>query len=310
MKGTTNEASSRPTYRFKRRAGGLTSMSKSHNKKRNTGLLYEFLVQTISRALVEGDQKKSATALKIIKKHFKPGTQLYKEYRLIYSLVKTTVSSEHVAGSILQEAKAAARSYDFKELDREKSLLISHINKAISDDDFYDQQVNEYKIYATIQTLINDWRTVDRDLSRLAQYEDQLVKWLITEKAEMPDATFSDESPGTSRLLMKVMMRKLNEKYAAALSDEQKGLIRAYAFSTANDDPQSIKLKLAEVKNRLLSEITGFRQQNVDNEYVIKKLDEAQERILSEVLDPIDDETVTRFMLYTKLSAELTSEES
>lgn len=285
-------------------------MSKGHNKKRNTGLLREFLVLTISRALVEGDQKRANAALKLIKRHFKPGTQLYKEYRLINSLLRTTVSSEAVAASIMQEAKAAARDYDLKELDREKSLLISNINKAIGDQDFYDQQVHEYKTYATIQTLINDWRNADCDLGRLAQYEDQLVKWLVTEKAEKSDALLPEESPGTSRLLMKVMMRKLNEKYSGVLTDEQKQLIRAYAFSTANDDPQSIKMKLAEVKGRLLSEINEFRQQNTDNEYVINKLDEVQQRIQSEALDRVDDDTVTRFMLYTKLSAELTSEES
>lgn len=285
-------------------------MSKGHNKKRNTGLLREFLVLTISRALVEGDQKRANAALKLIKKHFKPGTQLYKEYRLINSLLRTTVSSEAVAASIMQEAKAAAREYDLKALDREKSLLISNINKMIGDQDFYDQQVNEYKAYATIQTLINDWRNADRDLGRLAQYEDQLVRWLVTEKVESPDAPLPEETPGTSRLLMKVMMRKLNEKYSGVLTDEQKQLIRAYAFSTANDDPQSIKLKLKEVKERLLAEISEFRQQNVDNEYVINKLDEVQQRIQQEALDQVDDDTVTRFMLYTKLSAELTSEES
>ena len=93
-------------------------MSKAHQKKRNSGLLYEFLVHCISRALVENDQKKSAAALKILRRHFKPGTELYKEFRLINSLIKTTVSSESVASSIVTEAKAAARSHDIKVLDR------------------------------------------------------------------------------------------------------------------------------------------------------------------------------------------------
>lgn len=283
--------------------------TKNHNKKRNTGLLYEFLVRTISKALVDGDQKASATALKVFKRHFKPGSELYKEFRLINSLVRTTVSSEAVAASILQEAKLAARSYDMKTLEREKSLLISTINKAIGNEDFFDQPVNEYRTYATVQTLINDWRTPGVDLGRQARYEDQLVKWLTTEKPTTPDATLSDDSPGTSRLLMKVMMKKLNEKYAGSLTDEQKNLIRAYAFSTANDDPDSITKKLIEVKGRLLSEITDFRSKSPDNEYVNRKLDEVQEHLTNEQLDTIDDETVTRFMLYTKLSSELTEEE-
>lgn len=284
--------------------------SRAHNKKRNVGLLYEFLVQTISRALVEGDQRRSAAALRVVKRHFKPGTELYKEFRLINSLIRTTVSSEAVAASIVQEAKIAARAYDVKQLDKEKSILISTINKSINDENFYDQQVNEYRIFATIQTLLNNWRAADRDLGRQAQYEDQLVKWLVTEKMSVADSSVSTESPGTSRLLMKIMMKKLNEKYAGVLSEEQKGLIRAYAFSTANDDPGSIKLKLLEVRDRLTREIVEFRQKNPDNEYVNNKLDETLRLLDEESLNVVDDDAVTRFMLYTKLSAELTSEES
>jgi len=284
--------------------------SRVHNKKRNVGLLYEFLVQTISKALVDDDQRRSSAALRIVKRHYKPGTQLYKEFRLINSLVRTTVSNESVAASIVQEAKQAARALDVRQLDKEKSILISTINKSINDENFYDQQVNEYKILATIQTLLNDWRDADRDLGRQAQYEDQLVNWLVTEKAIAPDSTISSESPGTARLLMKVMMKKLNEKYAGVLSDEQKSLIRAYAFSTANDDPGSIKLKLFEVKDRLIKEISEFSQKNPENEYVNNKLKDALQQLQTEDLKVVDDDAVTRFMLYTKLSAELTSEES
>ena len=285
---------------------------KSHNKKRNTGLLYEFLVLSISQAVVQNDTKRSNAALRLIKRHFKPGSELYKEYRLINSLVKTTVKSEAVASSILQEAKAAARSHDTKQLDREKSLLIGAINKGLNDDNFYDAQVNEYKIIATIQTLLNDWRTPGADLSRMAQYEDAVVQHLVTEKASPQDHDLSTdaESPGTGRLLMKLMMKKLNEKYAGVLSTEQKQLLRAYAFSTANDDPNSIYLKLQEVRDSLLGQIDVYTNKSNDTEYVHKKLAEARQLIESETLERVDDATVTRFMLYTKLSSELTSEET
>ena len=285
--------------------------TKGHNKKRNTGLLYEFLVLCISEALVKDDKRKSNAALRIIRRHFKPGSELYKEYRLIHSLAVTTVKSEAVAASILQEAKLAARSHNTGELDKEKSLLIGAINKGLNDENFYDKQVNEYRILATIQTLINDWRTPGADLTRMAQYEDQLVKHLITEKAAPADAELSEASqPGTGRLMMKLMMKKLNEKYAGVLSGEQKQLLRAYAFSTANDDPKSIHLKLKEIRDSLLTQIDSYGQANEDTEYVSKKLAEVRQLIESEKLEVVDDDTVTRFMLYTKLSSELTSEET
>ena len=103
-------------------------------------------------------------------------------------------------------------------------------------------------------------------------------------------------------------MKKLNEKYAGQLSEEQRGMIRAYAFSTANDDVNSIKKKLVEVKQRLLRGIAEFSRQNVEHEYVNKKMDEARQRIEGETLEVVDDDTVSRFMLYAQLNSELTEE--
>ncbi len=284
--------------------------SKTHHKKRNAALLYEWLVRTISRSLIDGDKKRSSRALKLLKRHFKPGTELHKEFRLINSLVKTTVSSEAVAASILKEAKDAARRHDIKALDKEKSLLIHGINRTM-DEYFYDQQIDEYRTYATVQTLLNDWRSADPDLGRMAKYEDQLVSWLISEKAEKPDVTVSEESNGSARLLMKVLMKRLNEKYTGSLNEVQKGLIRAYAFSTATEDQTSVAKKLEEVKGGLLAAIDEHLAAGAAdglNEYVKAKLASAKEQLLAEKLDVVDDATVTRFMLYAKLASELGGE--
>lgn len=283
--------------------------NKSHNKKRNAGLLYEFLVRSISRALVEGDQKRSATALKILKKHFKPGTELYKEFRLINALIKTTVSSEAVAASILGEAKQAVRGYNVDVLDHEKSILIKHINHTLKDENFYDQQINEYRMYATVQTLINDWRSEDKNIGRLATYEDQLVRWLVSEKTQPEEQVISEESQGMSRLLMKVMTKKLNEKYTGVLNEEQRSLVKAYVFSTANSDPAVITKKLQEIKRNIIQRIDDYERTNPENKYINEKLGNVRARVIQENVESFDDDTVTRFMLYTKLSTELDGEE-
>lgn len=280
--------------------------SKSHNKRRNSGLLYEFLVRFISSALVEGEQKRSSMALKILKKYFKPGTQLHKEFRLISSLVKTTVSSEFIAASILQEAKAAARDYDEQALDREKSLLIKEINHKLNDSMFYDQHVHEYRTYATIQQLLNDWRSKASDFERVATYEDQLVRHLMTEKAVPGDAAIEVSNPGTNRLLMKILMTKLNEKYSDALSATQKEIIKEYVWSTTTDDPQRIKTKLCEVKESLLRSIDSFKD---PSEQLVERLGVIKQQLQQEAFDVLNDETIARVMLYMKLHDELTSEE-
>jgi hypothetical protein len=284
-------------------------MSKAHNKKRNTALLYEFLIRTISSSLVEGDKKKSSIALRILRRYFKPGTQLYKEFRLFNALVKTTVSSDSVASSIISEARSAAATIDLDTLDREKSLLIRSINHIIKDENFYDQPVSEYRLYATVQTLLNEWRKPKgtADIVSLANYENHLREWLISEKKKV-DQPLLDETPGTTRLLMKVMMKKLNEKYSS-LNDDQRDIIRAYAFSTANDDNSTIKKKLEETRKKLIDSIESYVITKREDTFLVKKLEEAKNTMISESLDVVDDSVVSKFMLYSTLHQELSDNE-
>lgn len=281
-------------------------MSSSHNKKRNTGLLYEFLIKTISSSLVENDKQRSAKALRIIKQSFKPGTELYREFRLINSLIKTTVSSEAVAASIISEAKNAARSIDFEALDRQKSILIKNINHQLQDENFYDQHVKEYKIFATVQGLVNGWRAKDVDLQRLAEYEDQLVKWLTSHKDEESPQKINENSVGTNRLVLKVMMKKLSEKYDGNLTPDQKSLIKAYAFSTANDDAGTMTKKMQEIREKLLESIESYVSSEDSSLYLHERLMSIKEK-LTEGVTKVDDSSISEYMLYAKLVEELTS---
>jgi len=281
----------------------------AHNKKRNTGLLYEFLIHTISQALVDDDKRKSSRALKIIKTHFKPGTELYKEFRLINSIMKTTVSAESVASSILGEAKVAARSHDVDSLDREKSLLIRSINHQLNDDHFYDQQISEYRTFATVQNLLNSWRLKSADLSKMAEYEDQVVRWLVTPKTESNEQITTEGTAGSNRLLMKIMMKKLGEKYDDTLTTEQKSLIKAYAFSAASDDEKTITLKLNEIKGKLLNSIESYVDNKKEEKYLSDKLNEVKSGLLNEV-KKVDDSVVAEYMLYIKLIDELSGGEN
>lgn len=284
-------------------------MSKPHNKKRNSGLLYEFLIKKISNALVENDKKTSSKCLRIIKKHFKPGTELYKEFRIINALLKSTVSSHPVAFSIMQEAKKAVREHNVVLLDKQKSHLIKDINYVLNDNSFFDQQIAEYKTFATIQSLINDWRDKSPDIERLALFEDYVSTHLLSEKKETENKLMNEQKSGESRLMMKIMMKKLNEKYSSVLNESQKSLIRAYAFSTANDDSETIKLKLSEIKDTLITKIDDYLLETKNNESLSKKLTETKQKLLQENTGTIDDQSVTRFMLYTNLYDELTSKD-
>jgi len=283
-------------------------MSTTHNKKRNSCLIYEFLVRHISTALVNDDKKSSNAALKILKQYYRPGTELYKEFRLLNALATTSVSSEAVAVSILSEAKSAARSHDVHQLDAEKTALIHSINRSISDVDFYDQPISEYKTLATTQSLINFWRTPNHDfLDKQAQYEDTILRHLVTQKEIRDAQKLNEESIGTNRLLFKVLLRKINDKYSGTLTTEQKSLLKAYAFSEANGDDTIVK-KMTEIKSDLLSSLDQQLIKENGNSYMSKKLREVKDEVLTTSVSPTDD-NITKFMLFTKLKTELISEE-
>lgn len=281
-----------------------------HSKKRNVGLLYEFLVYKISKSLVEGDQKNANIALKIIKRHFKPGTELYKEFRIINSIRKTTVSSESIAVNILREAKSAVRARNSKELDREKSLLIKDINYNLNDNVFFDQQINEYKLLATIQTLINDWCDRNADLKRIAEFEDSLLKHLTSEKKKQTEQIVENSSPGETRLLMKIMMNRLNETYNSMLSDDQKTLIKLYVLNNANTNVSQLCERLILVKDELITNIDNYIKGDQSDQLTTNKLSEIKTLVSNENITDINDQQMTRFLQYIKLSEELLTKDN
>lgn len=283
--------------------------SNSHNKKRNSILLYEFLVSSISKSLVENDKKRSSAALKILRRHYKKDTNLYREFRLLNSLLKTTVSSPQVAARILKEARDAATQIDETKLDREKSLLIRNINHSINDNSFYDQHIAEYRICATLQQLVNEWRSTDSDISRVATFEDQLMQWLLSSKNQSSDHSLNEETAGTSKLLMSVMTKKLNEKYSGVLSEQQKDLVKAYALTTATNDSLHITSKLEEIRRDLSQSIDRYLQEVQTLPHLTQKLQEMKTDLDNEDFNSINDALITKFMVYSKLKTELDSKE-
>ena len=74
---------------------------KSHNKKRNVGIIYEQLILTISQALVENNLSKAEKAKEIIKRYFRKGTELYKEHKLFQALVLPEIKDASLATAII-----------------------------------------------------------------------------------------------------------------------------------------------------------------------------------------------------------------
>ena len=276
--------------------------SKNHNKKRNVGIIYEQLCRKVSECLVEGDKEKADIALDILKNHFKKGTELYKEFRLFNSLVKTTVSSDAIATRIIERAQEAASDHDSAKLTREKSVLIKEINHKLDGNTFYHTRVPEYRTYATIQTLLNSWRGGSENLSQVAEFEQKICEWLVTEKA----VEKLDEMKTTdiNKLTVKIMRENFNKKYNTEMTTSQQALVRDFVFTQQTAAQDEITNVLKEQKDRASNLIKEYKN-DCESKFLTEKIPTIEEAIRS--LDPEDhrDDNVAKFLTVMGLCEEL-----
>ena len=281
-------------------------MARAHNKKRNTGLLYEFLVRHISEGIISGDERKVKDATRLLKKHFKRGSELHREFKLFNALVNTTVVSPDVAQKIVSGAREAAKKYDVQRLDREKSLLIKAINYTFKDETFYDKRVDEYRAYATVQTLLNDWREpIPSDITRLALFESEMVQWLMSDKKK--NVLEEQRTAEVDDLVVNLMIKKVNGKYRGLLNKEQIELMRGYVASIKTGDQTALKESIDRVKAETIAAIDSHLKKE-ESAVAKQRLAEVRTLIDSSTGDNIDDRRFTQFLRVAQLKHEILGE--
>jgi DNA-binding ferritin-like protein (Dps family) len=273
-------------------------MSNQHNKKRNVGIIYEQLLQRASAALVDNDVATASKCTSIIKKYYRPGTEIFKEFRLFQALINTTVTTDSLGTRLMQEARRGVHIFSPQVLENEKSSLIRDISKSINESDFFNQHVREYKMYATVQTLMNDWRKEEEsNLSRVVMYEHKLLEWMKSEKNEqrtLDDLTTND----VNSLTVKVMNEKFEKKWGDKLNESQKSLLRDYIHGKVDETMlESIKRRAVRGLNRL--------RESTDSQVILEKLDEVRHSVESANARSLDDDGIVKFMQITQLYQEL-----
>ena len=278
-------------------------MKVKHNKKRNVGLLFAQLSQAVSEAMVEGNVKKANNVLTLVKRHFSPGTELFKEFRLFRAIMVTSVPSDSLATSIMSEAKSASRNIDMKLLTQQKSALIKDINYNLNESNFYSRRVKDYKMYATVQTLLAEWRNSSPDVSVVAKFETELHSHLLKEKKleNLEELKTTD----ANNLVVDIMRKKLEEKFGSHLSDSQMSLLREYVFF--GDDEKGFLSKLSEIKTTTLNALADF-ERNCNSEIIRKQIPHVRESVESLSETTADDENLSRYLTLMKITEELKSE--
>ena len=274
---------------------------RSHNKKRNVGIIYDQLLATIASGIVENNSNKVKKAKLIIKRFFREGTELYREHKLFKAMIEPEIQDGSLATRILDEAKKAARGHHTTRLTREKNRLIREINMTFGKT-FYSTKIDNYTDYATIQTLLNDWRAYsEADISRVTLYEQKAHSILMRSKNNASLEEMRNQE--VDNLVVKVMTEKFNDKYGKQLTDVQQMLVKQYVFAE-NGDSKGFKSMLSRIKETVIKDLVDY-EIGCDNQHVANKINEVKEDIRSLDINTLDDQTMTRFLTLCDLSEEL-----
>lgn len=219
-----------------------------HNKLRNTGILFELLSTQITSDMINN---KPSPAIDILKRFFKKDTNLNRELSLYQTLMKEKFNNEDRANRLVDEILKLNTTINKTTLRREKYNLIKEIKENYILEDFFKNKINNYKIYASIYTLLEN---ADFTFSptEIVTSRFTLVEFITskpsngkTVRSQLVE-NYSKYDKDVRKLAYKIMIDKFNEKYQD-LGVREKNLLREYINNIA-DSPRMKEFLNGELK--------------------------------------------------------------
>ena len=235
-----------------------------HSKYKNTGLLFELLVRQIATDTMSNI---NSPAIKTLKKYF-VNTELGKEYKIYEQLSNfknlTEVKSELVISSLLE----ASQKLDRVEIKKQRYNLIKEIKKSYDVEKFFKAKVNNYKIYAALNNLIENQNNKDITPEDTINNKITLLEHLVKEPVKTKEDTLMEEYkeyPKDIKMLThRIMLEKFNEKYDSFSPDQKEILkeivtsidntskLRDFYNSRISETKKNITTKLPEIQDEVL----------------------------------------------------------
>ena len=275
-----------------------------HNKIRNTGLLFEFLLRQITSDVLNKD---NGQAVKIVKEKFNENTELGKELALYNVLITKKFKSDTKADYFINEVMKARNDLNNSVLRRERYNLIKEIQSNYNLQKFMSSKVPNYKTYASIYTLFEFNKSLSPDQKTESFFN--IVEHVTTDEKSIKLSETVRTLPDDEDLRIltyKTLLEKFNQKYTK-LSGSQKNLLREYINNISNTN--SLKDTLKEIV-RGLKEDLKQHSKNLKDEVVKIKMTEALKSInkfcgLNDKSDVVKDSYVVQTMRYLELLKEL-----
>jgi hypothetical protein len=272
-------------------------MTIKHNKKRNTGFVYEALIRELTRAAVEDKPKRRAKLAKTIKEAFSRKTILGQELDCYRTLNETNSLDATQAEKLVTTVKEAYKSLDHKKLFLEQSHLINLINKEFGSYVF-SNYVPNYKDLATISNMFTGSAPIKSKM---------LTEQNVVDKLRQEPETNTTSEKEVNNLVLREFTRSFNKEYAHLLPEQRQFL--THYITSESDNGTEFKVFLNEELYRIKEAV----EKSLDMEDV--KEDEEMIETTNKVLSLIEEyknrdlseDDLKKFMKMQKLVSEYQS---
>ena len=273
-------------------------MKTRHNKKRNTAFVFEALVREATVAIIKENHEVKDKAIAIIKKHFVPGSVLYKDLQNYRSLYENQNLHREIAEKIIKEAKLAHRVMDPHGLFVSQSDLIADVNKELTPEVF-NNFVPNYKTLASIAQMFSD-KSSPKSAVIL---ENNIINNMI-----LPEDKQDTLEP-IDNLVLNSFVNKFNDKYKEGLLENQKTLLNHYITSFA-DNGLGLKMFLNSEIARLKEELTVSLNKEVikEDKDLIEKTNQVLEKLSSFQMQAASAKVVLTVLKTQQLTEEINTD--
>ena len=279
-------------------------MKIKHSKYKNTGILFELLVRQITADTLKGGD---SPAIDILKKYFVK-SELSREYRLYESILKSKVLSESHANIYIETTISNSKHLNRSILKKQKYNLINEIKQNYDLATFFGSKLSNYKVLASIYTLMESNSSTSPDNKQLINNKINLLEHLTKKESNLLETKetvlqeFSTYDKDVRSLTYRILLEKFNEKYDS-LSLDQKQVLKEY-INSVDSTPGLRKFyntKIAELKNKLLEGSKNIK----DKATKIKIVEISKMLIELDKTSKVGDDNLVDLLQYYELVKEI-----
>ena len=279
-------------------------MKIKHSKYKNTGILFELLVRQITADTLKGGD---SPAIDILKKYFVK-SELSREYRLYESILKSKVLSESHANIYIETTISNSKHLNRSILKKQKYNLINEIKQNYDLATFFGSKLSNYKVLASIYTLMESNSSISPDNKQLINNKINLLEHLTKKESNLLETKetvlqeFSTYDKDVRSLTYRILLEKFNEKYDS-LSLDQKQVLKEY-INSVDSTPGLRKFyntKISELKNKLLEGSKNIK----DKATKIKIVEISKMLIELDKTSKVGDDNLVDLLQYYELVKEI-----